>query len=338
MRAPAAWHHSASNFAAATILFQPNESEPIVHLRYCNTKESSGALSREFILELRDAFGVRSFVETGTYLGDTLAALSSDFAILQSIELSQDYHARAVARFGGEPQVHLINADSTSGLKTAIDRLEAHPALFWLDAHYSGGDTAKGQSNTPVKSEIGAILAGPRRSDIVLIDDLRCFWQARPGFLQHDALQGYPSARDLVELLNGGTRQYDCFALSDALLAIPANLRDHYTASPLLQALMQSRLGLTAETGLAAVERAIAAAAEPELSALIEIPDYLAGQAEYGLGGHYYYWRALVRLAQGDRGMTEADANIAARCGVIPDGSLLAQFGAAKAAGERTAQ
>jgi len=116
------------------------------------------------------------------------------------------------------------------------------------------------------------------------------------------------------------------FALSDALLAIPADLREHYTASPLLQALMQSRLGLTAETGLVAAERAIAAAAEPELSALLEIPDYLASQVEYGLAGHYYYWRALVRMERGEREAAQADAEIASSCGVIPNGSLLVQF------------
>ncbi|KIU52580.1 FkbM family methyltransferase [Bradyrhizobium sp. UBA2491] len=283
-------------------------------------------MSREFVLGLRDALGVRSFVETGTYLGDTLARLSGDFKSLQSIELSQDYHDRAVARFAGEPQVHLINADSTSGLETAIGRLKTCRAIIWLDAHYSGGDTAKGLLNTPVKSEIDAVLANPQRSDIILIDDLRCFWRTRPGFLQHEALEGYPSMRDLVEMLNGGTRQYDFFALSDALLAIPADLREHYTASPLLQALMQSRLGLTAETGLVAAERAIAAAAEPELSALLEIPDYLASQVEYGLAGHYYYWRALVRMERGEREAAQADAEIASSCGVIPNGSLLVQF------------
>jgi hypothetical protein len=309
-----------------------------MHLRYRNIKDRLGTLSREFVLDLRGALNLRTFVETGTYLGDTLAQLSGDFDSFHSIELSLDHYRRAVARFADHPQIHLINADSMAGLATALGRLPADRALIWLDAHYSGGDTAKGQSNTPVVSELRAILAHPQRSDIILIDDLRNFWLARPGFLRHEALQGYPSARDLVELLNSGTRQYDCFAFSDALLAIPASLRDRYTASPLLQALMQSRLGLNAETGLVAVERAIAAAAEPERSALIEIPDYLAGQAEYGLGGHYYYWRALVRLAQGERDLTEADTNIAARCGAIPDGSVLAQFEAAKAAGERTAR
>ena len=265
-------------------------------------------------------------METGTYLGDTLAKLCDDFDGLQSIELSADYYARAVSRFASRPQVRLINADSTTGLETALSRLSDGRAIFWLDAHYSGGDTARGQSNTPVESELRAILAYPQRSDIILVDDLRYFWQARPGFRQHDALLGYPSMRDLIGLLNSGAHQYDCFALSDALLAVPSSLRDAYRVSPLLQALTRSREGLTVETGLSEAERLIATAPEAELIPLMEIPNDLLGQSEYGLAGHYFYWRALVRFERGDRAALE-DCDVAERCGVIPEGSLLSKRG-----------
>jgi hypothetical protein len=284
-------------------------------------------LSREFVLGLRDVFEIRSFVETGTYIGDTLAKLCADFDILESIELSRDYHELAVKRFAGEPNIRLVNADSTTGLEMVLGRLPAARALFWLDAHYSGGDTAKGESNTPITSELAVILANRERSDIILIDDLRYFWRAQPGFLQHEALLGYPSARDIVKLLNSGVHEYDCFALSDALLAIPSNLRPKYAASPLLMALTQSRQDLTNDARIAGTERLISAAEQPELSALLEIPDYLVGQSEYGLAGYYFYWRALVRLGRGEEALARADADIAARCGVIPDGSLLAGLG-----------
>jgi SAM-dependent methyltransferase len=307
-------------------------------LNYCNIKDQAGALSRPFVLGLRDAFGVRSFIETGTYLGDTLATLCNDFDSLQSIELSADYHARAELRFKSQPQVQLIKADSTTGLEAAIDRLPSERAIFWLDAHYSGGDTAKGHSNTPVVSELRVILARAERADIILIDDLRTFWNVQPGFLKHSALLGYPPVEDIVRLLNSGARPYDCFTLSDALLAIPSDLRSSYVASPLLQALTRSREGLTVESGLRDVERAIATASEPELSVLLEIPDYLAGQSEYGLGGHYYYWRALARLEHGEQVLAQADANVAARCGVIPEGSRLAQLPAAPAVAETSDQ
>lgn len=304
-------------------------------LHYRNIKDQSGALSREFVLGLRDTFGLKSFVETGTYLGDTLARLSDDFDELYSIELSPDYYARSSARFAGQANIRLINADSTSGLETVLGRLSKERALFWLDAHYSGGDTAKGESNTPVTSELRAVLSQSQRDDIILIDDLRYFWQAQPGFLQHDALFGYPSVQELIDLLNSEGRQYHCYALSDALLAIPSSLSEVYDASSLLQALTQSRAGLTTEAGLPTIERTIATAPKPELDALVEIPDYLARQSDYGLAGHYYYWRALVRLERGERDLARSDADIARRAGVIPDGSLLASLQAQPVSGAR---
>ena len=76
-----------------------------------------------------------------------------------------------------------------------LSRLSEERALFWLDAHYSGGDTAKGQSNTPVMSELEAILAYSRRNDIILVDDLRYFWTARPGFFPTPIVHRVPVCR-----------------------------------------------------------------------------------------------------------------------------------------------
>lgn len=297
----------------------------LLHIKYCNTKDETGALARNFVLALRDAFNIRRFIETGTYMGDTLDRLHADFDRLDSIELSEQYHAQAMARFAQQPNIHLVNADSADGLKSVL-RLRSGRALIWLDAHFSGGDTAKGTSNTPIESELAAILSYAERNDIILIDDLRYFWQARPGFVLQDTTLGYPSARHVAALLNSGAKKYDCFVLSDALLAIPANLRGAYRASPVLKALTDSRLGLADVSTLDQVETVISSAKESELTALKVIPDYLESQSAYGLGGHYYYWRALVALAAADYAAAQADAVLADKCGVVPPGSLLNRF------------
>ena len=50
------------------------------------------------------------------------------------------------------------------------------PCLFWLDAHYSGGSTAKGQTNTPVIDELECILNHKNGNEhVILIDDARLF-------------------------------------------------------------------------------------------------------------------------------------------------------------------
>ena len=49
------------------------------------------------------------------------------------------------------------------------------PALFWLDAHYSGPITARGVLDTPIVQELAAIRAHPVAGHVVLIDDMRDF-------------------------------------------------------------------------------------------------------------------------------------------------------------------
>jgi hypothetical protein len=55
-----------------------------------------------------------------------------------------------------------------------VAKLDA-PTLFWLDGHYSGGDTAKGELHAPVWPELKAIFSGMKQPFVVLIDDARCF-------------------------------------------------------------------------------------------------------------------------------------------------------------------
>jgi hypothetical protein len=48
------------------------------------------------------------------------------------------------------------------------------PALFWLDGHYSGGVTARGESDTPIYAELVHVL-GSSHKNVIVIDDARCF-------------------------------------------------------------------------------------------------------------------------------------------------------------------
>jgi len=58
-------------------------------------------------------------------------------------------------------------------LETIVSSL-TEPALFWLDAHYSGPSTAQGGLDTPVRRELDIVL-GSNERHVVLIDDARAF-------------------------------------------------------------------------------------------------------------------------------------------------------------------
>jgi hypothetical protein len=65
------------------------------------------------------------------------------------------------------------------------------PALFWLDAHYSGPLTARGPLDSPIAQELAAIAAHPVRGHVILIDDMRDF----------NGTGGYPEASALLASL-----------------------------------------------------------------------------------------------------------------------------------------
>jgi hypothetical protein len=127
-----------------------------------------------------------TFVETGTFTGEMVAAVRPHFHRIISIEMSPEIHQRAVRRFAGDRQVELLLGDSAVVLPRVLQQI-GDPALFWLDGHFMGGGTARADEDTPVRHELSALLSHPVRGHIILIDDARLF----------DGSAGYPTIAEL---------------------------------------------------------------------------------------------------------------------------------------------
>ncbi len=119
-------------------------------------------------------FGLDTLVETGTYMGDMVAALRSDFVRIYSIELDEQLYRFACRRFRGHLRISLLQGDSSVVLPSLLASISS-PCLFWLDGHYSGGTTARAGRNTPIVDELQAIVRHSVRGHVILIDDARCF-------------------------------------------------------------------------------------------------------------------------------------------------------------------
>jgi hypothetical protein len=117
---------------------------------------------------------IRTFVETGTFGGGMVDAMKDRFAEIYTIELDQIMYGRAARRFADLPNIHVIQGDSTERLPNLLKRLSG-PCVFWLDAHYSSGETARGELDTPIVAELKAILAHHERGHAILVDDARHF-------------------------------------------------------------------------------------------------------------------------------------------------------------------
>ena len=114
------------------------------------------------------------FVETGTYMGDTLDSLRNSFKKLYSIELDDRLFRRARDYFKNAENIKIIHGDSAKVLPVLLKKLDK-PALFWLDAHYSGEGTARGEIDTPIMRELAGVLKYIKMKPVILIDDARLF-------------------------------------------------------------------------------------------------------------------------------------------------------------------
>ncbi len=136
-------------------------------------------------------YGLTEFIETGTYLGDTLAYMGRHRHVrATSIELDADYYQAAKRRFAKYLNITLLHGDSGDLLPELVSGLNT-PTLFWLDGHFSGGKTAKGKQYTPISLELQAILDSSVKGHVILIDDARCF----------DGSHGYPHLDRLLEFI-----------------------------------------------------------------------------------------------------------------------------------------
>jgi hypothetical protein len=148
------------------------------------------AVKRVILRRAAEEHGLRVLVETGTFRGDTAIALRQDFSRVVSIELSPMLHAKAVRRARRLRNVEFLLGDSSQVLPGVLASLR-EPALFWLDAHYSGGFTALGDDVSPIVAELDAVLGHPVHGHVVLIDDAREFRDsARSGYPRPEVVMG----------------------------------------------------------------------------------------------------------------------------------------------------
>jgi hypothetical protein len=130
-------------------------------------------VKQKIISEIQKKFRINTLVETGTYYGDMVYAQLNKFEKIYSIELGEDLYNKALERFEKDTHVSIILGDSGHVLQTLIKVLDS-PCIFWLDGHFSGGITARGQKNCPIYEELEAIFTSTQ-NHIILIDDARMF-------------------------------------------------------------------------------------------------------------------------------------------------------------------
>ena len=128
-------------------------------------------------VEIFHAYLTDMFVETGSHVGEGIAkALAAGFKSVRSIDAGEKQYQHCLSRFRDDPRVRLWKGDSAICLKDMIADIQC-PVTFWLDGHYSAGDTCKCEHEHPILFELEQIADHPVKNHFILIDDWRDYSQ-----------------------------------------------------------------------------------------------------------------------------------------------------------------
>ena len=132
------------------------------------------SIDYNFLVKLHDDYTKYScFIETGTLNGDTTFALEPYFNKLYTIEFSEKYYNNTKNRYYGN-KINFILGDSSIIFESLLPNIK-DKCIFFLEGHWSGGDTGKSNKDCPLIEEITHINNLFQNEAIIIIDDFRLF-------------------------------------------------------------------------------------------------------------------------------------------------------------------
>jgi hypothetical protein len=163
----------------------------------------------DVIEEQARSIGANILIETGTHIGNTSLLFKDLFSEIHTIELSERLYKLAKTRLSDYPHIVPYHGASESLLPQIASTVKK-PCIFWLDAHYSGGVTALGRTQTPIEQELRLIYLHFRIESAILIDDAKDF----------DGNNGYPTLRNLEKLVGQLSQGRSSFELDRGVVVI----------------------------------------------------------------------------------------------------------------------
>ncbi len=170
----------------------------------------------DLIFELAAEFSIKNFVETGTYEGHTAIWAAENFEKVFTIEFSEHFYRAAFDSCRHLENVKFIFGDSRTQLEKIVGELK-EPAVFWLDAHWSGGATYGENDQCPLLEELKII--GGKSDDFIFIDDARLF--TSPPQSPHRPEQ-WSDIASIIETLRAERRDKYIVIIEDVIIAVPA--------------------------------------------------------------------------------------------------------------------
>lgn len=165
---------------------------------------------------LRSNLNLTTLIEGGTYKGDTALRMSRSFDKVITMERSPIMFEVANKRLAGAGNVEQLQGDTRNLLPELLSVNDN--ILFWLDAHWSGGETYGRGDECPLIEELRIIFNSPLQNFAILIDDARLFLSPPP--LPH-ALEQWPTIKVIAALVPD---TFDMFIRDDVLYLVPSHI------------------------------------------------------------------------------------------------------------------
>jgi hypothetical protein len=141
---------------------------------------------------LRHSIPNSDWIETGTYLAETTISLArkNQKNIIYTIEPAESIYNYVKSRYSRFSNIKFLKGSSEDIFEETLENTEGSVNL-WLDGHYSGDVTFKGELESPIICELNVLAVHAHRftSLCVFVDDFRLFGSA----------SGYPPKNYLVE-------------------------------------------------------------------------------------------------------------------------------------------
>ena len=161
---------------------------------------------------LRSNLNLDVFVEGGTYKGDTAKHMSGKFETVYTIEKSNEMFNTAKVNLKDILNIIMIKGDTREHLHNILDNNDN--ILFWLDSHWSGGDTYGEEDECPLIDEL-KIIFKYKKNYAILIDDARLFLAPPP--YPHN-YNNWPSITNIIQVL---PNNWELLEFEDVFYLIP---------------------------------------------------------------------------------------------------------------------
>jgi hypothetical protein len=186
------------------------------------------------------AFGIKTFIETGSGHGETAQKALKIFPHVHTIELSERLYLEVYRKIGKEANCH--HGRSVDVMHSILPRIDGQPVVYWLDAHYSGGPTAGVNEQCALLDEREVLNRRSGNDDFIIIDDAHVFFSpAVYGRVDWLDVKQWPDIQEIFAILDEKDRytvilsSWRCVAHGqpdgivmpeDAIVSVPSHAKD----------------------------------------------------------------------------------------------------------------